>query len=604
MKNFLINKLFLIPRSLKVGIILLVDSIIILISSYLSLSIRFDQLNLFRIIDERYLISIEYFLIPILTYFPLAIIFKIYSSSFRYYSLGNNIYNFFVTLTISIIFFNIFFNKFFSYGAVFINCLIIFLSVIVSRKLISKIYSNLMSKSKHNTLIVCSFKNLHRIYNYLKLNQKINIIGICISDLNKIDYSRYQNYKLTDLKYINKIYKKNNIKKIFADKNYNLLKINFFKNISLNILENDIFFKKIDIDFKQKFINKYFRVSNKIKFKPSNKYRNKTILITGAGGSIGKNLFFELLNANAKNLILLEQDEFKLFNLKSDYDNLESKKIHKHNIYFKLGNLSDELFLKKIFSENDKIDYVFHTAAYKHVDLGEKNIFSFIKNNIFVTFDLVKMSIKMNVKNFVFISTDKAVNPKSIMGYTKNICEKIIIFYNKKHNLNNYFKIVRFGNVINSDGSVLPIFENQILNGGPVTVTDKNSTRYFMTIKNACQLVLNTIDIDKRLGIFILDMGKPHKILNIAKSMVQFYYDQKLISQKPKIIFIGLKHGEKIFEELVLGKNLHKTKIKNILFANEKNDVPNDVIQKVNNLKKYYIENNYKKAVQSLKNYD
>ena len=604
MKNFLINKLFLIPRSLKVGIILLVDSIIILISSYLSLSIRFDQLNLFRIIDERYLISIEYFLIPILTYFPLAIIFKIYSSSFRYYSLGNNIYNFFVTLTISIIFFNIFFNKFFSYGAVFINCLIIFLSVIVSRKLISKIYSNLMSKSKHNTLIVCSFKNLHRIYNYLKLNQKINIIGICISDLNKIDYSRYQNYKLTDLKYINKIYKKNNIKKIFADKNYNLLKINFFKNISLNILENDIFFKKIDIDFKQKFINKYFRVSNKIKFKPSNKYRNKTILITGAGGSIGKNLFFELLNANAKNLILLEQDEFKLFNLKSDYDNLESKKIHKHNIYFKLGNLSDELFLKKIFSENDKIDYVFHTAAYKHVDLGEKNIFSFIKNNIFVTFDLVKMSIKMNVKNFVFISTDKAVNPKSIMGYTKNICEKIIIFYNKKHNLNNYFKIVRFGNVINSDGSVLPIFENQILNGGPVTVTDKNATRYFMTIKNACQLVLNTIDIDKRLGIFILDMGKPHKILNIAKSMVQFYYDQKLISQKPKIIFIGLKHGEKIFEELVLGKNLHKTKIKNILFANEKNDVPNDVIQKVNNLKKYYIENNYKKAVQSLKNYD
>ena len=208
----------------------------------------------------------------------------------------------------------------------------------------------------------------------------------------------------------------------------------------------------------------------------------------------------------------------------------------------------------------------------------------------------------MNVKNFVFISTDKAVNPKSIMGYTKNICEKIIIYFNQKYRLKNFFKIVRFGNVINSDGSVLPIFESQILNGGPVTVTDKNVTRYFMTIQNACQLVLNTIDIDKKIGIFILDMGKPYKILNIAKSMIEFYYEQKLITQKPKITFIGLKNGEKIFEELVLGKNLQKTKIKNILFANEKNNIPTNITNKINNLKKFYIKNDHKKAISLLKN--
>ena len=203
---------------------MLIDALIVLTSSYLSLAIRFDVLNLFRVIDERYLISIEYFIIPLLTYFPLSIFFKIYSSSFRYYSFGNNLYNFFITLTVSIFFLNIFLNEFFSHGALFINCLLIFFIVVVSRKLISNIYSNLNNKSKFNTLIVCSFKNLHKIYNYIKLNQKINIIKICISDLNKIDYTRYQNYKLSDLKNINKICKENNIKKIYADKNYDLLK--------------------------------------------------------------------------------------------------------------------------------------------------------------------------------------------------------------------------------------------------------------------------------------------------------------------------------------------------------------------------------------------
>ena len=173
MTNYFINKIFLLSRPLKIAIVTAIDFLIILSSAYVSLSIRFDQLNLFRIIDERYLISII-FLIPLLTYF-LAIFFKVYSSSFRYYSLGNNIYNFFITLFISV-FFNIFLNKFFSYGALFINFLLIFILVVISRKLISNIYSNVQYKSKFNTLIVCSLKNLHKIYNYLKLNQKLKLL--------------------------------------------------------------------------------------------------------------------------------------------------------------------------------------------------------------------------------------------------------------------------------------------------------------------------------------------------------------------------------------------------------------------------------------------
>ena len=234
--------------------------------------------------------------------------------------------------------------------------------------------------------------------------------------------------------------------------------------------------------------------------------------------------------------------------------------------------------------------------------MGEENIFSFVRNNIFLTHDLAQKAIRHRVEKFIFISTDKAVNPKSIMGYSKSFCEKLVIYLNKKNNLKNVFSIVRFGNVINSDGSVLPIFEKQILNGEPVTVTDKKVTRYFMTISNACQLVLKTIDLKKNIGIFILDMGKPYKILNIAKSMINFYVKRKIVVKKSSIVFIGLQHGEKIYEELVLGKNLKKTIYKNILYADEKQKITKSFEKAFLDLKKSYLKNDIKKIIACLKN--
>ncbi len=186
------------------------------------------------------------------------------------------------------------------------------------------------------------------------------------------------------------------------------------------------------------------------------------------------------------------------------------------------------------------------------------------------------------------------------MGYTKSFCEKILLHLNEKYCLNNFFKIVRFGNVINSDGSVLPIFEKQILNGGPITVTDKNVKRYFMSITNASKLVLHTIKINKKIGIFILDMGKPYKVLDIAKSMINFYFYKKKITTRPKIIFTGLQRGEKIYEELNLGKNLVKTKIKNILSANEKTKLLTNYSMIVSKMKDAYNKNNKKKILDYL----
>ena len=319
--------------------------------------------------------------------------------------------------------------------------------------------------------------------------------------------------------------------------------------------------------------------------------------------NIGETIYNTVINLKPKKIILIEQDELKLFNLKKEYEKLKINDLNKLDVSFKLGNLSNNYFLKNIFLEDKKIDYILHAAAYKHVGFGEENVLSFVKNNIFVTYNLAKISINKKVKKFIFISTDKAVNPKSVMGRSKSICEKVIIFLNKKYQLKNVFKIVRFGNVINSDGSVLPIFEKQILSGGPITVTNKNVTRYFMSIKNACQLVINTIGIDKKIGIFILDMGKPYKILDIAKSMINFYLEKRKIIDTPKIVFIGMQKGEKINEELVLGKNLVKTRIRNVLFANEKRNKVLDFTFIMPKFIKSYNQNDKEKISYYLKKY-
>ena len=595
-------KIFLLPRIYKLFTIIFLDIFLIFLSCYTALAIRLDEINLFEI-NDKILISFEYFLIPVFSYLIFAVIFKFYSFSFRYYNLGNDIFYVYPLIAIKIILLNKLFNEYFSYGAVIINIILIFSSIILSRKFISKIYLLFHNKSKIISLIICSSKNLHKIYEHLNLDDKILVKSVILEDYKKIDFTRYRNLKLDHIENLNKICEKHKIKNIFTDKLHESLKGKINKKIKIEILQIEDLFRHFEVDIKQQFVDKYFNTSDKIKIKSLNYYNNSTILITGAGGSIGKQLFFELLNSTPKKIILVEQDEWKLFKIKKEYENIKLDKKKKHNIIFKLGNLSNETFLKKIFLDDKKIDYVLHAAAYKHVGFGEENIFSFIRNNVFVTYNLANISIKKKVKKFIFISTDKAVNPQSVMGYSKSMCEKILIYLNNRHKLKNIFKIVRFGNVINSDGSVLPIFESQILKGGPVTVTNKDVTRYFMSIKNACQLVLNTIEIDKKIGIFILDMGKPYKILDIANSMINFYLNKKKITKKPKIIFIGLQKGEKIHEELLLGKNLTKTKKKNILSANEIIEFKINYLMLIKKFKKTITNNNINKALHLLSKY-
>ena len=282
-------------------------------------------------------------------------------------------------------------------------------------------------------------------------------------------------------------------------------------------------------------------------------YNGKSILVTGAAGSIGAEIIRQMIKFKPAKIILLDNSETPMFNIKEELD-LISNKI---KVIYYIDSVSDEKAINKIFSLH-KIDIVFHAAAYKHVNMMEANPRTAIINNVYGTKLVIDFSIKYNVKKFVLISSDKAVNPTNVMGASKRICE--LYLASKISNLKNNTKFIttRFGNVLGSNGSVVPIFEKQIENGGPITITHPDIVRYFMTIPEASQLVLEAGSMGNGGEIFIFDMGDPVKILDLATNMVV----QKglKVGIDINIEFTGLRPGEKLFEELLLdSENLIKT---------------------------------------------
>ena len=291
---------------------------------------------------------------------------------------------------------------------------------------------------------------------------------------------------------------------------------------------------------------------------------NKVVLVTGAGGSIGSELSRQIIKLRPKRLLLIDNSEFALFSIYNEIKNIkDNTKMKDIEVSPLLCNVNVYKDLQIIFKKHHPFS-IFHAAAYKHVDLVEKNISYAIKNNIFSTLNLIRLSIQLRVKNFIFISTDKAVRPTNIMGATKRVCELILQAFAKKY-LKTKISIIRFGNVLGSSGSVVPIFKNQINNGGPVTVSHKNVKRFFMTITEAVELVIQSSSIDQQSGkIFYLDMGEPVKIFDLAKRMINLHgFEAVLNSKKNKneiqIIFTGLKNGEKMYEELTVDGSPDKT---------------------------------------------
>jgi FlaA1/EpsC-like NDP-sugar epimerase len=271
-------------------------------------------------------------------------------------------------------------------------------------------------------------------------------------------------------------------------------------------------------------------------------FLNKTILVTGAAGSIGSGLAAALLQQKVNRLILLDQAESALFDLEQRFQKTETTV----QIEYVIGDICDEQRMERLFALYQP-QIVFHAAAYKHVPLMEANPAEAVRNNIGGTRCIAELAAKFKADQFVMISTDKAVNPTNVMGASKRIAEMLVTELNAAHHT--AYITTRFGNVLGSNGSVIPIFEKQIAEGGPITLTDEHITRFFMTIPEACQLVLEAATMGNGGEIFVFDMGAPVKILDLAKKMIQ------LSGLRPyndiDIKITGLRPGEKRYEEVL-----------------------------------------------------
>ena len=531
--------------------IIINDLLILNFSIHISYYLRVEILiNPFEIIYVHLISSI--------IYLTLFFIFDIPKQYFRFFN--SNSYNLYLKFFISYFFlFSIyvfFQNENFlprSLAAIFPS--FFFGCLIFNRILVVKFLHNRFKFNRKKS-VVFGFNptNINSLLSYGKI--------ACFVDDNKKNSKRIVNgIEILNSKRFNLVYKKFKFNQILIEneKTFDLSKNKIRDHIfEKNILVQKIIFRNNELLTKSYFNFNYFfnRIS---KISPiGSTYDNKVILITGAGGSIGSNIVIQILKCKFKKLILLDNSEYNLYNLSSSIKN-------KSKIIFKLINFNNKEDVKKILTNNN-VDIIFHTAAYKHVPLIENNPFSAIKNNFIDTFEFMSLISKYKVSNFCLISSDKAVRPTNIMGASKRLSELALIYLSNQKNHNTTFCSVRFGNVINSSGSVKPLFQYQIDNNLPVTLTHKNIIRYFMTIEEAANLVLCTIKISNGGETFLLDMGDPIKLYDLAKLMIQFSGKsyKKNGQGDIEIKIIGLREGEKLYEELLIDKESKRSKIRSI----------------------------------------
>ncbi len=591
-----------------------IDIIICILSLYLSYSlvyqkfVPFFSINLIDYIISSFLLISIFFISKVYFYRSRFLPNDVLSFYFKYFLLYLII--FFTLNHFLLNFINDFFESKMFYGnniprsVIIINSVLVFLFVILTRKLIeflvfiknSYIQSinnkKILISSNPNTkkkLKVCIFGagslgnlTLEFLYKF----KKDIVIDCFFDDDENLHGQIIKGIKIRSLeKEIDKNKSYNNHILYISIKNLEQYKIDLINNTYSKYFESIVYLSdelgnlKINALHNEAFnkdINKIIPTTNYIKELENNKilFKNKNIIITGCAGSIGKELVMQILNYGPKNLYLIDKNEHQLFELENYIEMLGLKKIS--NIKFVLVNLADNNFKKFLNFKN--VDIIFHAAAYKHVNMAEKNIKSVLYNNIISTYNLCKYSSENNIKNFVNVSTDKAVNPKSTMGLSKRICELIV---SKSANENNFYS-VRFGNVLNSSGSVIPIFSRQIENDQKITLTDLEATRYFMSIPEAISLILLSYNLKKKNNnIFILDMGKPIKIFDIAKRLCKIY-NKNLVSDKKvlndiEFVVTGLRDGEKLHEELYIGsQEIIRTEIKKI-FKIEDKDIKLDI---------------------------
>ena len=304
------------------------------------------------------------------------------------------------------------------------------------------------------------------------------------------------------------------------------------------------------------------------------KISGTTVLVTGAGGSIGSELCRQILALGPATLLLMELNEYALYSISQELEAQATASNGMQNIKVValLGSVRNKRRVMSIL-EAWKPQTIYHAAAYKHVPLVEQNIVEGIDNNIFGTLVMIESAVQLNVSDFVLVSTDKAVRPTNVMGATKRVAEMILQGYQSRPSLTTKFSMVRFGNVVDSSGSVIPKFREQIRSGGPITVTHPEVTRFFMTIPEAAQLVIQASALSRGGDVFVLDMGEPIKIIDLARKMIRLsgLTEKKSTNDAGdiEIKIMGLRHNEKLYEELLIGNDQESTTHPKIFRARE-----------------------------------
>lgn len=588
----------------KKPISIIVDIFLCNLSILISYSLRLEKYYKIYEIDKEILIYFNFTFLIIFFYY------KFYNVVLRFFSVSDikKIFKYFFFYLILIIIFAIFtYNKFYLPRSIIVlHSLFFFIFIILIRIFYSYVV-NIKTNVAKNCIVIIGVNevsvNLSKNIREFTDNKIIGFIedkkdfssreinGLKVYNFNTLENLLYKHH-VTDLLVTKEklnLKEKNILEKLRKNTTIRILNVNKYDFYLPNLLRKSN--SNIEIDFFDIIQRKEI---SPIKFLLDKFIKNKTILITGAGGSIGRELCIQIISFKPKHLILMDNSELNLYNLQQFLNTTKDIQIE-----FLLADCSDQIMIKNIFNKA-KIDIIYHAAAYKHVNIIENNIISSFKNNVSTTFYLSKEAIKHRVKNFILISTDKAVNPKSVLGYTKRISEKIILAYSG-YNTQTIFSIVRFGNVIGSSGSVIPLFKRQIISGGPVTITSKKAKRYFMSISEAVTLILHSSEIAITGDIFVLDMGHQINIYEIALRMIKLMGYSLKNKRNPngdiEIKIIGLKSGEKLLEQLYFGsknsillesKKFKKTKINKLFRCIEEIEVNNKYILKI---KKYL--NNY-----------
>ena len=555
-------------RYTKRIIVVLTDISLCIFCTWLAFYLRLEQ---FVNINDITTLAVE---ISVLIAIPIFWLMGLYNTIFRFTDSSIIFTIFIATFVYSLLYFiiiGIYGIQGIPRSIGIIQPILLFLSISATRMTIKFLFLNNYKKSKNktNVLIYGAGSSGRQLLISLENNLEMKVVGFLD------DNSQFHRQKILG----QTVYDPLNIAKIINNKNVDLvlLALPSITRQKRNKIINDLNKNKVivkTLPTVQDIVEGKISVSNikdfaiedllnRDKIQPnldllSKNIYSKVVMVTGAGGSIGSELCRQIVRLKPQKLVLLELNEFAIYKISEELKNINQS----IKIVPLLLNIQNKSKIEEVF-KTFKIDTVYHAAAYKHVPLVEENICESVKNNVIGTFILAQIVLKYNISNFVLISSDKAVRPTNIMGASKRLAEICIQSLYENQNKKSKFAIVRFGNVLESSGSVIPKFKKQIKEGGPVTLTDPDVTRYFMTITEASELVIQAGALADKCEVFILDMGKSVKIKNLIIKMIKLsglsIKDEKNLDGDIEIKIIGLRPGEKLYEELLIGNNPQKT---------------------------------------------